>query len=203
MAAVLLNVAVPAFELSKNFVVPAVPVPKGSLMLVLLNTVLLPAVARFVNAIVPTLPDRSMFVLNCWVTPELFVMPTPLTVRVVAGLGTMKNEVGCGTELKTISLTSVSADIETWLIEEEPNVAISAGPFGTVMGDQLGALFQLPLGGVVDHVALPAKAEPVAKNIGIITAKTMERACVCRSRRKAAAGCSGEVARIRLFMSFL
>jgi len=69
------------------------------------------------------------------------------------------------------------------------------------MGDQFSALFQLPLGGVVDHVALPAKAEPVAKNIGIITAKTMERARRCR--RKAAAGWSGEVAGIRLFISFL
>jgi hypothetical protein len=163
MAAVLLNVAVPAFELSKNSVVPAVPVPKGSLMLVLLNTVLLPAVAPFLNAIVPTLPDRSMFVLNCCVTPELFVIPTPLSVRVVAGPGTVKKEVGWGNELKMISLTSVSAEIKTWVMEEDSKVAVSAGPSGTVMGAQLAALFQLPSPGEVSHVALPAKAEPTAK----------------------------------------
>jgi hypothetical protein len=61
-------------------------------------------------------------------------------------------------------LTSVSAESETFVIEDEPNVAVSAGPLDTVTGDQFGALFQLPLAGEVDQVALPANAEPIVKS---------------------------------------
>ena len=62
-----------------------------------------------------------------------------------------------------IPFASVSAEIEMLKIEEDSNVAVSAGPSGTVMGDQLGALFQLPLAGELDQVALPANAELTVK----------------------------------------
>jgi hypothetical protein len=164
-----LNVALPALEVSKKLVMPGRP--SDGVTPVLLNTVMLPAVALFLNAIVPAVPELSVFVVNCWTTPELFVMPTPLSVSVTAGLAAMKKEVGCGSELNTISLTSVSAEIETWAIEDEPNVAMSAGPLGTVIGDQLAAVFQSPLTGVVSQVLLPAKAESATKNMSMVAAK--------------------------------
>jgi len=65
--------------------------------------------------------------------------------------------------VNVIPFASVSAEIEMLKIEDDSNVAVSAAPSGTVMGDQLGALFQLPLAGDVDQVALPANAELTVK----------------------------------------
>ena len=53
-------------------------------------------------------------------------------------------------------LTSVFAEIETLVVFETANVAISAGPLGTVIGVQLAAVFQSPEPGLRSHVALPA-----------------------------------------------
>ena len=55
-------------------------------------------------------------------------------------------------------LTSVFAEIETLVVFERANVAISAGPFGTVIGVQLAAVFQSPEPGLRSHVALLACA---------------------------------------------
>jgi hypothetical protein len=133
------------------------------------------------------------------VAPELLVMPTPLRVRVNVGVAAMMKALAPA--LNTMPFTWVLAEIEMSEMEDESKVAVAAEPLGTVIDDQLEALFQLPLAGELSQVPLPAKAEPVAKNIGIITAQTMERACRCK--RKAAAGWSGEVAGIRISMSFL
>ena len=47
---------------------------------------------------------------------------------------------------------------ETAGLFETANVAMSAGPFGTVSGVQLAAVFQSRLVGLDFHVALPANA---------------------------------------------
>jgi len=54
--------------------------------------------------------------------------------------------------------TSISVAIEMAVTEDSPKLARSAGPFGTVLGDQFVAVFQSPLPGVVLQVALPANA---------------------------------------------
>jgi hypothetical protein len=54
--------------------------------------------------------------------------------------------------------TSVLAEMETPVMVEEMNDAVSAEPLGTVAGDQLPAVFQSPVAGRARHVALPARA---------------------------------------------
>ena len=96
-------------------------------------------------------------------TPERLVIPVPLIVKNRnVGFALMEKLGAPG--LNTISSTSVSLEIETFVAEDEPNVAVSAGPLGTVVGDQLAAVFQSPLAGDADQVALPAKAGPAADN---------------------------------------
>jgi hypothetical protein len=55
-----------------------------------------------------------------------------------------------------IPLTSVDAEMETLVTFEEPNVAVSEGSLGIVIGVQLAAVFQSPEVGLRSHVALPA-----------------------------------------------
>jgi hypothetical protein len=88
--------------------------------------------------------------------PELLVTPTPLIVNVTGALAETANEFAPGS--KTISLTSVSLDIETTLWLLVSNMATSFGPLGTIIGDQFAALFQSPDSGFANHVALVAKA---------------------------------------------
>jgi hypothetical protein len=52
--------------------------------------------------------------------------------------------------------TTVFAERETLVVFESVNVAVSAGPLGTVAGVQFVAVFQSPLPGFKFHVALPA-----------------------------------------------
>ena len=53
-------------------------------------------------------------------------------------------------------LTSVSSEMETLVVFERSNVAISAGPLGTAIGVQLVAIFQSPDVGFRFHWALSA-----------------------------------------------
>jgi hypothetical protein len=55
-----------------------------------------------------------------------------------------------------IPLTSVSSDIDTLVVLERPNVAVSAGPLGTPTGVQLADVFQSPEIGSRSHWALSA-----------------------------------------------
>src|SRR5882724_11231824 len=87
------------------------------------------------------------------------------------GLAVMVKGVRCANGLNTIPFTSVLAEIETSEMEDESKFAVSAGPLGTVIGDQLSALFQLPLLGEVNQLALPANAESAAKNMSTVAAK--------------------------------
>lgn len=53
-------------------------------------------------------------------------------------------------------LTSVFAEMATCVLFERAKVAVSADPFGTVIGIQLAAVFQSPEWGLCFQVALPA-----------------------------------------------
>ena len=86
--------------------------------------------------------------------PELLVMLAPLIVNVNVGLAVILNALAPA--LNTRSLTSVLADVETLVLLEVAKVAVSAGPFGGLLGVQLVALFQSPVAGVAFQVALPA-----------------------------------------------
>lgn len=93
--------------------------------------------------------------MKFWVMIELFVMPTPLIVSVNDGVAVMVKALG--PVLKTMPATCVFAESERAVVVEEPKVATSAAPLGDVPGDQLPAVFQLPVAGFAAHVALPAK----------------------------------------------
>ena len=99
------------------------------------------------------------------------MIPDPLRLSVFPGLAVTVNP--AAPELKTMSLTVVLAETETALILEKPNVAISAGPSGTVRGIQLPAVSQSLLIGLSRQVALPAKllvADRVASRTAKVTA---------------------------------
>jgi len=58
--------------------------------------------------------------------------------------------------VKVMPLTSVFAEIETLVVFDRANVAMSAGPLGTPIGVQLAAVFQSPEIGSRSHWALTA-----------------------------------------------
>jgi hypothetical protein len=61
--------------------------------------------------------------------------------------------------------TSVLAEMETSVVLERPNVAISAGPLGIPFGVQLAAVFQSPEIGSRFHWALLAYVTLGTRNI--------------------------------------
>ena len=85
----------------------------------------------------------------------MFVMPTPLRVSANVGLAVIVNALAPG--LNTTPFTSVAAEMETPVIVEVANVAVSADPLGGPPAVQLPAVFQSPVAGLAFHVALPAK----------------------------------------------
>ncbi len=84
----------------------------------------------------------------------MFVMPAPLMVSALPGFGVMVNALAPG--LKMRLLTSMDPVIETAVVVETSNVAVSDEPLGTVAGVQLAAVFQSLLVGLRFQVALPA-----------------------------------------------
>ena len=87
-------------------------------------------------------------------SPELFVMPTPLMVNEKKGL-VIVNALAPG--LNTMPLTSVVPEMTGRLILEVANVAVFVEPLGGPPAVQLAALFQSVLAGPANQVALPAK----------------------------------------------
>ena len=87
--------------------------------------------------------------------PELFVMPTSLIINGDGVLAVIVNALAPA--LNTIPFTSVFADRDTAVRLLMANVAVSAGPFGTVLGVQFAAVFQSPVAGLLFHVALSPK----------------------------------------------
>jgi hypothetical protein len=57
---------------------------------------------------------------------------------------------------KMMLSTVVILEVETSVVWEKPNVAVSAGPLGTPIGVQLAAVFQSPETGSRSHWALIA-----------------------------------------------
>jgi hypothetical protein len=58
--------------------------------------------------------------------------------------------------VNVMPLISVSAEIDTSVVFESPNVAVSAGPLGNPFGVQFAAVFQSPDMGSKSHCALIA-----------------------------------------------
>jgi hypothetical protein len=151
--ALLVKVALSAVE-----VAPKVMVPK------LVKSVKLPAVALLRNDICAAPRLTTKF---CTI-PELFVMPTPLMVitGTAAGLLAIVNALAPG--LNTMPLTSVFAERKTLVVEETPNVAVSADPLGTTVPVQLvnpvgrSTKFQSPLK-PPNQVPLSAKLDSIGR----------------------------------------
>lgn len=108
------------------------------------------------------MPAPSTAVTKFWAVPELFVTPTPPMVKVNVGLAVIVNALAPALNMRPF--TSVLVASETSVVLERSNVAVSAGPFGTVGGVQLAGLFQLPSVGLRFHVALPAWVTSVARS---------------------------------------
>jgi hypothetical protein len=106
-------------------------------------------------------------------TPELFVMPAPLKLKVKPGLGLIVNALAPG--LKTIPFTSVLADTLTPVRLLVANVAVSDCAFGTVFGVQFVAVFQFPDAGLVFHVALPAWLMLTDEKSSMVAARSSNR----------------------------
>ena len=134
-------------------------------------------------------------------TPELFVIPTPLMVNVNEGFAVIVNALA--PELNAMPFTSVSAEIETPLVLEDANVAVSNGPLGMVGGVQFAAWFQPPVAGLVFQVALPAKVllavESRSSNIATVTNNDGKRR---RGRGEGTASDIDEERRIVFFINF-
>ena len=131
---------------------PAVELPP-KVMLVVVKAVKLPAVALLRKRICAPASSKAKF---CTI-PELFVMPAPLMVNVgeVPSAFMIVNALAPG--LNTMPLSSALNAMKGRVLLEEANVAVSAGPFGTVVGVQLVAVNQSPVAGLAFQVALPAK----------------------------------------------
>lgn len=97
-------------------------------------------------------------------------MPEPLIVRrVKSPEGSVVTVKALDPGLKTMLFTSIRSARAIFTIFETPNVAVSAGPLGTVIGVQLVGVFQSPVAGLGSHEALPARrgsapAKAIAKD---------------------------------------
>jgi len=89
-------------------------------------------------------------------------MPTPLSVSVNVGDAVIVYALAAA--LKTMLFTVVLAEIETLVPDEEPKAATSTGPLGTVPPSQFAGVFQSPVPGLSNQVAMPAKAEAACSN---------------------------------------
>src|SRR4029450_4570896 len=114
--------------------------------------------------------------------PELFVIPTPV-MNIVLKSSMIVNALACG--LNTMPLTSISNSLARNVSLECANVAVSAGPLGTVAGFQLLTLFQFP-SAFAFQVALPAKVLLAVERMSVSIAaaegrkaRTMERSGDC------------------------
>ena len=103
--------------------------------------------------------------------------------------------------LNTMPLTSVSAEMETLLVLEDANVAVSEGPLGMVGGVQFAAWFQSLVAGLVFHVALLTKVLPAVEsrssNVATVTNNNGNR------RRGRGGGTASDIDEERRMMFFI
>src|SRR3954468_20130026 len=85
-------------------------------------------------------------------TAELFTIPGPLMVMFSVVVIVKALAMGVKMRLATSNLS----DTEISVVFELSKVAVSVGPFGSVAGVQLAAIFQSPLVGFRFQMALPA-----------------------------------------------
>jgi hypothetical protein len=110
---------------------------------------MLPALALRTNSMLPG-PFPSAATKFC-IIPELFVIPV-LMVNLNIGLAVIVNALA--PELNVMPSTVVSAEIETPVILERANVALSPdAAFGATPVSQLAPVFQSPELGAESHVA--------------------------------------------------
>ena len=145
------------------------------------------------------MPLISAIVTKFCVTPELFVIPAPLTVNVNVGPTVMVNALAPA--LKTMPFTSVLAERKTLVVLEVANDAVSVAPLGTVCGIQFAAWFQSLVAGLVFHVALLAKVLPAVEsrssNVATVTNNNGNR------RRGRGGGTASDIDEERRMMFFI
>src|SRR5437867_2656273 len=173
--AVLVNVTKP---LLVKVALPAVEVPP-KVMLVVVKAVKLPAVALLRKRICAPASSKAKF---CTI-PELFVMPAPLMVNVGEVPGTFMIVNALAPGLNTMPLSSALNAMKGRVLLEDANVAVSAGPFGTVVGVQLVAVNQSPVAGLAFHVALPAKLLLIVESRSVRMRAAEGRKARARERR--------------------
>src|SRR5689334_13455383 len=106
----------------------------------------------------------------------------------VPELGVMEYETAPG--LKTTLSTVIAVETFTVAMLEDPKVATSADPFGTVAGVQLVAVFQSLLVGFKFQVALAPSAESKKEEVRIKKAVNLTRerqSFISQSQQKFAA----------------
>ena len=86
-------------------------------------------------------------------------------------------------ELNTMTFTSVLADRETPVILEVAKKAMSDGPLGGPPAVQFVAVFQSPVAGLANHVALPAKLLLAVESRSGRMAAAVRRRAHARERR--------------------
>jgi hypothetical protein len=106
-------------------------------------------------------------------------MPAPWMVSASGGLTVIVNALA--PELNVIAATVVFAEIETVVVLEVANVAVSVAPLGNpVFGVQFALVSQSPLPGLRFQVALPAKLLPQSESQIKDMVRRSARACVRR-----------------------
>jgi hypothetical protein len=115
-----------------------------------------------------------------WVIPELFVI-TPLMVNCVAFATVIVKALA--PELNSMPATSVKAERETPVIVEDAKVAVSDGPLGGPPAVQLPAVFQSPVAGLANHVALAATLLLAVESRSVRMAAAERRKAHARERR--------------------
>jgi hypothetical protein len=125
-------------------------------------------------------------------------MPAPLMVNVgeVPGAFMIVNALAPG--LNTMPLTSALNAMKGRVRLEDANVAVSAGPLGTVVGVQLVAVNQSPVAGLAFQVALPAKLLLAVESRSVKMAAAEGRKARARERRGEV--CDGGIVRHRLMV---
>ena len=102
-------------------------------------------------------------------------------VNVNMGLAVIVNALPAA--LNTVPLTSVLADSEMAVLLEVAKKAVSDGPLGGPPAVQFVAVFQSPVAGLVNHVALPAKVLLAIESRSGKMAAAVRRRARARGRR--------------------
>jgi hypothetical protein len=118
-----------------------------------MKTVPVPAVPK--NSKPPEVPSGSVLARNVWLALDSLMTPEGKKVKNVPGGDDIVY--GPAPELKTTLNTWTSCDNDTSVTLEKPKVAVSEPPSGTVLDDQLAAVFQSSLTGFKAQVPLPAR----------------------------------------------